>query len=217
MTRGPTCEPAPRSHRHPGPDREPPVSPVHQHSEEAASVAEAVLEVRGVQWASEKSRVEAILGRRPGVVAVEANPVAQTATVRFDPAATTVLELRDWIRDCGYHCAGRSVPAHVCDPLAMPGQPAGPEPGLPAGDTEHEDTGMDMASMVIEMRNRFLVALLFSIPIVLWSPIGRDVLGFEVAAPLGLRDDVWQLLLSLPVMAYSASIFFRGALAALRA
>jgi P-type Cu2+ transporter len=41
----------------------------------------AVLEVAGVQWASEKAVVETILVRRPGVLSVEANPVAQTATV----------------------------------------------------------------------------------------------------------------------------------------
>ena len=29
----------------------------------------------------------------------------------------------------------------------------------------------------------------------LWSPIGRDVLNFDVAAPFGLRDDIWSLLL----------------------
>ena len=45
-------------------------------------------------------------------------------------------------------------------------------------------------------------------PILLWSPIGREVLGFEVAAPFGLRDDVFSLLLSLPVIFYSAWIFF---------
>jgi P-type Cu2+ transporter len=61
------------------------------------------------------------------------------------------------------------------------------------------------------MRNRFLVAALFSIPILLWSPIGRDVLGFTSGAPFGLRDDVWQLLLSLPVVGYSAGVFFTGA------
>src|SRR5260370_25962073 len=76
-----------------------------------------VLDVRGVQWASEKARVEAILGRRPGVLSVEANPVAQNATIRFDGAQTSVEALRDWIRDCGYHCAGQSVPNHVCAPL----------------------------------------------------------------------------------------------------
>ncbi|MCU1427149.1 MAG: putative cation-transporting ATPase [Actinomycetia bacterium] len=81
----------------------------------------------------------------------------------------------------------------------------------------HHDSGMDMSAMANDMRNRFLVALLFSIPIVLWSPIGRDVLRFHVAAPFGVRDDVWSLVLSLPVIFYSSSIFFRGAIAALRA
>src|ERR687892_2403221 len=67
------------------------------------------------------------------------------------------------------------------------------------------------------MRNRFLVAAIFSVPILLWSPIGRDVFGFEVAAPFGLRDDVWMLLLSLPVIFYSSFIFFDGAVRALKA
>ena len=76
--------------------------------------------------------------------------------------------------------------------------------------------GMSMASMVRDMRNRFLVAVLLSIPILMWSQIGRKVLGFEVPAPLGLRDDVFQLILSLPVIFYSAWIFFDGAVRALR-
>jgi Cu2+-exporting ATPase len=74
-----------------------------------------------------------------------------------------------------------------------------------------------MDGMVRDMRNRFLVAAIFSIPIVLWSSIGRNVLHFAVPAPFGLRDDQFQLLLSLPVVFYSGSIFFSGAVRALRA
>ena len=48
-----------------------------------------------------------------------------------------------------------------------------------------------------------LVAALL-IPILLWSPIGREVIGFTVPAPFGLRDDVFSLILSLPVIFYSA-------------
>jgi P-type Cu2+ transporter len=77
--------------------------------------------------------------------------------------------------------------------------------------------GVSMAAMVRDMRNRFVVAALLSVPILLWSSIGRNVLGFTVAAPFGLRDDVWLLLLSLPVIFYSAWIFFDGAVRALRA
>ncbi len=225
----------------------------------------AILDVRGLNWASEKAIVEAVLGRRPGVQQVEANPVAQTATVTYDPRATSLVELRRWVTECGYHCAGQSVPAHVCDPMVEPDPPSDGHAGhgraaaaamavpsavaAPAGPAAHAahappsaaahaghapspeevvcspeevmghggHAGMSMAAMVADMRNRFLVAAVFSIPILLWSPIGRDVLGFTVAAPFGLRDDVWSLLLSLPVILYSCWIFFDGAVRALRA
>jgi P-type Cu2+ transporter len=77
--------------------------------------------------------------------------------------------------------------------------------------------GMSMDAMVQDMRNRFLVAAVLSVPILLWSSIGRQVLHFGVPSPFGLRDDVFQLILSLPVIGYSAWIFFDGAVRALRA
>ena len=48
-------------------------------------------------------------------------------------------------------------------------------------------------------------------------PDRREVFGFTVPAPFGLRDDVFSLLLSLPVIFYSAWIFFDGAYRALKA
>jgi Cu2+-exporting ATPase len=76
---------------------------------------------------------------------------------------------------------------------------------------------MSMDDMVRDMRNRFIVAAVLSVPVLLWSPIGREVFGFTVPAPFGLRDDVFSLLLSLPVIFYSAWIFFDGAYRALKA
>jgi Cu2+-exporting ATPase len=78
-------------------------------------------------------------------------------------------------------------------------------------------SGMSMDAMVEDMRNRFLVAAVMSVPILLWSAIGRQVLHFGVPAPFGMRDDVFQLVLSLPVIGYSSWIFFDGAVRALRA
>jgi Cu2+-exporting ATPase len=80
-----------------------------------------------------------------------------------------------------------------------------------------DHSGMSMQSMVRDMRNRFIVAAVLSAVIVLWSPIGRDVIGFKVPAPFGLRDDIFALILSLPVIFYSAWIFFDGAFRALKA
>ncbi|MET3141342.1 MULTISPECIES: heavy metal translocating P-type ATPase [unclassified Arthrobacter] len=227
----------------------------------------AVMEVSGVHWASSKSVAEAMLSRRPGVLSVEANPVSQTANVTFDPAKTSIADLASWVRDCGYHCSGQSVPDHICDPMHESGSapsaraghgtaehrpsaheghtaPAPESPESHACHEGHEDGvdaptghpqrasrdaqeimghgghgghGMSMASMVRDMRNRFVVAATLSVPITLWSPIGRDVFGFTVPAPFGLRDDVFALGLSLPVIFYAGWIFFDGAYRALRA
>ncbi|MGC5225086.1 heavy metal translocating P-type ATPase [Micromonospora sp. DT81.3] len=240
-----------------------------------------VLEVEGVSWASSKSIVESTLLRQPGVTHVEANPVSQTANVSYDPRLTSQTQLRQWIIECGYHCAGQSVPDHICDPAHDPDEAlhgkhhdvpepqaeaatdgnrlsppsmhehhghgshtdqwapvravSAAEPSRPADHSAHGDhgtvdrtsqdamghggshAGMSMASMIRDMRNRFIVAAVLSVPIILWSPIGREVLGFTVPAPFGLRDDWFSLILSLPVIFYSAWIFFDGAWRALRA
>ena len=236
------------------------------HESASLGLTTAVLEMKGLHWASQKVVIESTLARLAGVRSVEANPVAQTAKVTYDPSATNVAELRRWVEECGYHCAGQSVPGHLCHPMNEPAADAvtygenasaqpkalpsthdsmghgGPEPkAVPtAGRVDHGAMGhggsepkallsphdamghgghgaMSMAEMVADMRRRFLVAALFSIPVLLWSPIGRDVLHFQVAAPFGVRDDVFMLLMSLPVIFYSAWIFFDGAIRALRA
>jgi Cu2+-exporting ATPase len=220
----------------------------------------AVVEVSKMYRASSKAVVESALSRRPGVLGADVNPVAQTATVTFDPDVTSIAEIAAWVRTCGFQCEGCCVPQHICDPMeeprpsggaraSMAGRPgktpdeasrddehrrgdsgdhgghgpgggeggrAGPSPQEVMGHGGHH-VGMSMDEMVRDMRNRFLVAAVLSVPITLWSAIGRDVLDFDVAAPFGLRDDVFALLLSLPVILYADRIFFEGAVRALRA
>ena len=179
----------------------------HHGAGDAAATVTAVLHVGNLHWATEKAVVESVLRRLPGVQRVEANPTAQTATVTYDPHATSVADLRRWVEECGYHCAGQSVPTHVCAPME--------EPHDAMGHGGH--AGMSMAEMAADMRRRFLVAAVFSVAVMLWSPMGRDALGFGVAAPFGLRDDVFQLILSLPVVFWADWIFFDGTARALRA
>ncbi|MCV7255479.1 heavy metal translocating P-type ATPase [Mycobacterium hackensackense] len=174
-----------------------------------------VLNVGGVHWATTGAVIESTLLRRPGVSSVQANTVNNTATVTYDPAATSVADLSQWLRDCGFHCQGRSVPAHVCDPMAEPGGAEAVSPHALMGHGGHG--AMSMAAMVADMRNRFVVALVLSVPIMLYSPMGRDMLGFTAPGPFGLRDDVVGFVLSVPVIFYSAWIFFDGAWRALRA
>ncbi len=200
------------------------------------AVKTVVIDVRGLRFASEQARVERMLGQRPGLRSVVANPVAQTATVTYDPAETSLGELRSWVTECGYHCAGRSVPNHVCDPMgpddanaeaappASSAHPPATDHDMGHGPTEatemaghHDHGGMSMADMARDMRNRFVVAAVFALAITMYSHIGMEILKLDLPIPLGMRPDVWQLLLSLPVIFYSAGIFFTGAVAALRA
>ena len=197
--------------------------------------ASVILQTGGLRFATEKAVLERVLARRPGVIAVSANPASQTANVTFDTQKTSVAELRRWVEECGYHCAGQSVPDHICDAMEEPAvhtamshetrqtETAARAVHEGAIRSPHEamghggDAAMSMDAMVQDMRNRFLVAAELSVPILLWSSIGRQVLHFGVPAPFGLRDDVFQLILSLPVIGYSAWIFFAGAVRALRA
>jgi Cu2+-exporting ATPase len=77
--------------------------------------------------------------------------------------------------------------------------------------------GMSMAAMVRDMRNRFLVAALFAVPIALWSPVGDFLFGATPPTPFGIGEDLWQFFLSLPVIFYSSWVFFHGAYLALKA
>jgi Cu2+-exporting ATPase len=197
----------------------PPYRDAVTHTHVERGLTTAVLDVSGLQWASEQAVIEKALRECGGVDKVEVNPVAQTATVTFDPGRISLEELRRCIVHCGCQCAGQCVPGRVCDPMALPGEAIEPERTERSAEElmGHGGHAMSMAAMVANMRNRFLIAAVFSVPVLLWSPIGRDVLGFSAAAPFGLRDDVWALLLSLPVIFYADWIFFDGAYRALRA
>ena len=184
--------------------------------------ATAVLHTGGVYRGSEHLVVERGLARLPGVLDVEANPVSQTATVSFDADVTSVAALQEAIEKCGFHCAGRSVPCELCDPLAE-AEPLAPAADVHAvgrameGHGQGGHAGMSMQAMVADMRNRFLVAVAFAIPIAVWSPLGESIFGSTPPTPGGISDELWQFLLSLPVVFYSSWIFFRGAYYALRA
>jgi len=70
------------------------------------------------------------------------------------------------------------------------------------------------AAMERDIRNRFIVALLLTIPTVLYSPIGRDIFGIDLPSPL--PNDWTMLILATPVVFWSGWIFISGAYRALR-
>jgi len=197
----------------------------HTHHHMTGTLETTVLSVAGMQFASEQHRVETHVGNLAGVEEVEMNPVSQSVTISFDPSIVSASALETAVVECGYHCSGRPMPDHLCEPAghdhghedhaahaegAAGHEQAGHEHG------GHDHGGMSMDSMIADMRIRFFVSILFGIPVTLYSTLGRDVLNFTADAPFGLRDDVFQLIMSLPVVLWASGIFFSGALSALR-
>ena len=130
--------------------------------------------------------------------------------------------------------AATAVPGHVSDGPRLGHAPAeGAEPRVArarrAGHEGHRAAvgvkdeiahemghggGMDMQGMVRDMRNRFWICLLFTVPIFVYSPMGG--IFAPPAPPFGLDLDVWLFGLASLAVIYPSWPFFVAAWRALR-
>jgi P-type Cu2+ transporter len=101
---------------------------------------------------------------------------------------------------------------------APAGAPAAATPAVPIShDMAHDmghGAGMDMQAMVRDMRNRFWISLVFSVPIFAYSPMGMDFVRLK--PPFGLDLNVFLFLLASAAIIYPAWPFVVGAVRALR-
>ena len=158
------------------------------------------------------------LGALPGVHHADVNYVAGSATVHYDEAKITLDAIRQRVVDCGYHCRGELVPAHVCDPAEPKTSGAahaahaahgsshaghGDSPAAQKADMMHDmghAPGMSMQDMARDMRKRFLVALVFAVPVFLYSPMGRMFGDFPT--PFGLDRKFFLFIVATGAIAY---------------
>ena len=189
----------------------------------------SVIEVQGLLSVLSARGVEKQLARLPGVRQAEVNYVAGSATVVYDETMTNLKAIKAKVHECGYHCAGERLPKHVCQPEDPPAQAAViPMPGHAgyADHTEHAGQkdemahemghggGMDMQAMVRDMRNRFWVCLVFTVPIFIYSPMGG--LFTPPAPPFGLDLNLWLFFLGSIAVIWPSWPFFVAAWRALK-
>jgi Cu2+-exporting ATPase len=180
--------------------------------------------------------VEKQLMRLPGVHRVEVNVASDTATVIYDESVIDLKTIKERVRECGFHCHGEMLPRHLCKPedpvmeAAMPApmeihreHAAHPPVGvqhvepLHRAEMAHEmghGAGMDLSEMARDMRNRFWIALIFSIPIFLYAPMGMNFIALK--PPFGLDLNVWLFLLASAAILYPGWPFVIAAYRALR-
>ncbi|HWJ76056.1 MAG TPA: heavy metal translocating P-type ATPase [Kaistia sp.] len=186
--------------------------------------------------------VEKRLLRLPGVASVGVNIASGTATIGFDETQTTIEAIQADLIACGFHCRGEVVPRHLCvpnDTTFPPAQPAASHHGSHLASQRHGSTnegngpgkapamshdamahemghgdGMDMQAMVRDMRNRFWVALIFSVPIFLLQPMGMDFLRID--PPFGLNREILLFVFASAAILYPSWPFVVAAVRALR-
>ena len=179
-----------------------------------------VIEVGGMLSTLCAHGVQKQLTRLPGVKKAEVNYVAGSATVTYDDTVTDVKAIKAKVHECGYHCSGEVLPKHVCAPDDPPSEAVAVEHPAPApkgAAIAHEmghGAGMDMQAMVRDMRNRFWVALIFTVPIFIYSPMGGM---FEPPGPpFGLELNLWLFVLASAAVLWPSWPFFIAAYRALR-
>jgi Cu2+-exporting ATPase len=201
------------------------------------------IDVAGLLSALSALGVQRQLARLAGVKKAEVNYVAGSATVTYDETVIDLSSIKAKVHECGYHCTGEVLPKHVCvpddppgDALAVPadehrhhaghalheshGAAAMPREHAAVGKADamaHEmghGGGMDMQAMVRDMRNRFWIALIFTVPIFVYSPMGG--MFTPPPPPFGLRLDLWLFLLATVAVVYPSWPFFVAAWRALR-
>mgnify|MGYP001186336364 CR=1 FL=1 len=48
-----------------------------------------------------------------GILQAASNPASNSVSVEYDEAKISVPEIKNRIRECGFHCAGEVVPSHL--------------------------------------------------------------------------------------------------------
>jgi P-type Cu2+ transporter len=210
----------------------------HQH----VPVRRGTFELRGVHCLSCAGAVERVLREQPHITEVQLDWKNDVVHVGYDPASIGPEDIEQVITQTGCDCSPAEVEeehhhevmapperrmqhlGHGVDtqPISMGTKHDRMQYEMPATHADHGDhADHDMsdplmaATMERDMRNKFFVALLLTIPTVLYSPLGMNLLGLRLPT-FGLTENLIMLLLSTPVVFYSGWIFISGAYHSLR-
>jgi P-type Cu2+ transporter len=162
-----------------------------------------------------KAKIEQQLRANPNVISVEVHPHDQMAMVTVRPDTVSAEELTE-------------LAAHACGdrnevPLPKPevsshahAHTAAPMDHAAMGHGGHDMSDPRMAAaMEADMRRRFWISLVLSIPVVLYSPMAM-MFGLMLPTPFGIPHDWIMLLFATPVALWTSNVFHIGAYYSLR-
>jgi P-type Cu2+ transporter len=198
------------------------------------------LPVKGLNFAGCAREIEKHLGKLAPIAQVHASYVSQTVTITYDETRLGEAQLREMVKDCGFACGApltrfpgpsatvsqRTEAARAHRTIVHPAMEDRAEASAPAkmdmGIVDHSMMGHDMSdpamarAMEADMRNRFFVSLVLTIPVILYSPLGVNLFKLHLPTPFGISPNWVLLVLATPIVWWGGWIFHFGAWRALR-
>ena len=170
--------------------------------------------------------LERAVAKIPGVSNVRANFASATLNVVYDPSQLEPGRIASVIRHEGFSCSDESEKLPHKDRLAEDhpshashdhAPHAGSQTGSPARHAVDAHEGMhhggDLHAAARDMFRRFLVAVIFGVPLFVWSPMG---LFDPPPVPFGMGSQPWLFVLASLALLYPGWPFYTAAIRSLR-
>lgn len=181
------------------------------------------LEITNYFMGSACPHIEEHVGAVSGVYSVCLNRTSGIIEVAYDPGQTTPEVIIEAVKHCGFICqeggpvheVNRSGSTHA----AHDAHAAHAEMVAPAAYVDHEAHDAHAGHgthMAATMRNLFLISAVLTIIEIIYSPLGTRLLNLSPATPFGIPHEIFQFLLTTPVVFWGGWPFLSVAARALR-
>ncbi|MBP7962880.1 MAG: copper-translocating P-type ATPase [Caldilineaceae bacterium] len=174
--------------------------------------AELELAITSYLMASGCPNIEAHVTATPGVHNVNLNRMSGIILVGYDPGQVTPDTIIEAVKRCGFVCQ-EGGPVHTVSHTGheMKDEHAGHDQH--EGGDDHAGHGAHSANT---MRNLFFATLVLTVIELLYSPLATRLFGLQLAMPFGLRNELFQFLITTPVVFWGGWPFLSAAGKALR-
>lgn len=151
--------------------------------------AELELEITSYFMGSGCPNIEEHVSATPGVHSVSLNRNTGIILVGYDPSQVTPDAIIEAVKHCGFICQ-EGGPIHVVSHEHVEHEKL----------AEHEAHVGHGAHTATTMRNLFFAAAVLTIIELAYSPLATRLFGISLPTPFGLRNELFQFLLTTPVV-----------------
>ncbi|OMD46448.1 copper-translocating P-type ATPase [Paenibacillus borealis] len=148
----------------------------------------ADFDITGMTCAACSARIEKVLGRMPGIAAVNVNLALETAHVEYTPGNISTAEIMEKVSSIGYKAALKQ---------------------------DRKDTADQRSQEIVRKRNKWIISAVLSFPL-LWAMAAHFSFTSWIPAPDILMNPWFQLVLATPVQFIIGWQFYVSAYKALK-